>query len=298
MHMTPHPVRGTTTRQPGIDGSKRIAAGVVAAGAVVGLFAGAGSAAATPMAPPGPHKSYVCKYVGKPGVDERLQTGNNPIFIDNHALLGYNGTVTVGQEFKDRQGRSVVIVANTERLNPEPTVADCPPPTPPTPPTTTATFVPPTTTATFVPPTTTATFVPPTTTATFVPPTTTATFVPPTTTATFVPPTTTATFVPPTTTATFVPPTTTATFVPPTTSTSTTTGAVVTPTATSTTATETSFYPLEPVNGGVSKDGTAREVLVTPLRAALVLLVLLALWVVFGGRVPHITKVRTPKDGS
>jgi len=33
------------------------------------------------------HKSYVCKYVDKPGEAERLQTGNNPIWVDNHALF-------------------------------------------------------------------------------------------------------------------------------------------------------------------------------------------------------------------
>jgi len=31
------------------------------------------------------HKVFVCKYVGKPGVDERLQTGNNPISVDSNA---------------------------------------------------------------------------------------------------------------------------------------------------------------------------------------------------------------------
>ncbi len=77
------------------------------------------------------HKSYVCKYVSKPGEAERLQTGQNPIFVDNHALLGGPGDVYVGQEFKDGQFRSVVIVANTPKLNPEPGVDQCPPVTPP-----------------------------------------------------------------------------------------------------------------------------------------------------------------------
>ncbi|MGN6722368.1 MAG: InlB B-repeat-containing protein [Marmoricola sp.] len=72
------------------------------------------------------HKSYVCKYVDKPGQPERLQSGQNPIWVDNHSLLGYNGLVTVGQQFKDAQGRSVVIVANTVKLNPEPSISSCP----------------------------------------------------------------------------------------------------------------------------------------------------------------------------
>ncbi len=73
------------------------------------------------------HKSYVCKYVGTPYVDERLQTGDNPIFVDNHSLLGHDGTTYVGQEFSDKHGKSVVIVANTEKLDPEPGLGDCPP---------------------------------------------------------------------------------------------------------------------------------------------------------------------------
>jgi hypothetical protein len=115
-----------------------------------------GAAGAAPSASThSPHKSYVCKYVSRPGQAERLQTGRNPIWVDNHSLLGYNGTVTVGQEFKDRQGRSVVIVANTPKLDPEPSVADCPPLTPPT----TTKTTPPTTT----PPATTKTTTPPVT---------------------------------------------------------------------------------------------------------------------------------------
>lgn len=73
-----------------------------------------------------PHKSYVCKYVGKPGVNERLQTGNNPIWVDNHAIA-HTDYVNNGDEFKDAHGRSVVIYANVGKMNPEPTVADCPP---------------------------------------------------------------------------------------------------------------------------------------------------------------------------
>ena len=79
------------------------------------------------------HKSYVCKYVNTPGEGEVLQTGNNPIWVDNNSLLGEDGETFVGQEFTDAQGRSVVIVANTAKLDPEPTVEDCPPPNPPPP---------------------------------------------------------------------------------------------------------------------------------------------------------------------
>ncbi|MEP6650212.1 MAG: hypothetical protein ABJA74_09920 [Lapillicoccus sp.] len=114
-------------------------------GSMLAFVGGVGAASAAPSAAPGPHKSYVCKYVSKPGVAERLQTGQNPIWVDNHSLLGYDGTVTVGQQFKDGQFRSVVIVANTVKLTPEPSVADCPPVTPPTtpPPTCTSHCTPP-----------------------------------------------------------------------------------------------------------------------------------------------------------
>lgn len=81
------------------------------------------------------HKSYVCKYVGTPGVDERLQTGQNPIYVDNHSLAPgtANNDTYVGEEFSDAQGKSVVIVANTAKLDPEPDVSQCPAPIGPPP---------------------------------------------------------------------------------------------------------------------------------------------------------------------
>lgn len=73
------------------------------------------------------HKSYVCKYVNKPGGGtELLQTGQNPIWVDNNSISGKD-TVQVGDKFADKHGYSVVIVANTDRLSPEPTVKDCGP---------------------------------------------------------------------------------------------------------------------------------------------------------------------------
>lgn len=57
------------------------------------------------------HKVWVCKYVGKPGVDERLKDGKNPIQVD--------GDATVGTWFKDGQDNSfvldVVTDANTDQ---------------------------------------------------------------------------------------------------------------------------------------------------------------------------------------
>ncbi len=99
---------------------------------------------------------YVCKYVGTPGVDERLQTGQNPILVSVNAI---DGPPVIGAPFKDGQYRSVVIgygePGGGQEGEPEPV---CPPELPP-PPTETTT---PPTTETTTPPTT-ETTTPPTT---------------------------------------------------------------------------------------------------------------------------------------
>jgi hypothetical protein len=71
------------------------------------------------------HKSYVCKYVNKPGGGTELdQTGQNPIWVDNHSIAGKD-VVNVGDKFADAHGYSVVIVANTDKLDPEPSIGSC-----------------------------------------------------------------------------------------------------------------------------------------------------------------------------
>jgi hypothetical protein len=245
--MNSTPDRVSTRRRFTTGTVARVLAGGIAAGSVVGLFATAAPASAANE----PHKSYVCKYVDKPGEAERLQTGQNPIWVDNNSLLGYDGTVTVGQQFKDGQIKSVVLVANTDKLNPEPSIDDCPAPAPPT--TTTST-----TSTTSTSSTTSSTT------------------------------NTTATLIPPKTSTT-------------TSSTSTSSKTTpVTPSSTTATtpATVTTLYPLQPVKAGVTTDATANQVTVTPLRVALVLLVLFGLWVAFGGRLPHVRRVGSPRDGS
>ena len=106
------------------------------------MLTACGVQAAATQQPDGetPRKVFVCKYVGKPGVDERLQTGQNPISVSVNAIP--LGNVQVGSEFADAQGRSVVIAFDTGQ--PEPSVNDCPRPTPPT----TTTVAPTTTKAT------------------------------------------------------------------------------------------------------------------------------------------------------
>ncbi|HET6601254.1 MAG TPA: DUF11 domain-containing protein, partial [Gaiella sp.] len=74
-------------------------------------------------------KVFVCKYVGTPGVDERLQTGNNPISVSVNAIPV--DPVVVGAYFADAQGRSFVLAYDVSQ--PEPDVSGCPQPgVPPT----------------------------------------------------------------------------------------------------------------------------------------------------------------------
>lgn len=67
------------------------------------------------------HKSYICKMVGTPGQDERLQTGNNPIQVDrkdNH---------TIGAMFVDAQQGSFVVGYGfpSEAQSEGPQLSDC-----------------------------------------------------------------------------------------------------------------------------------------------------------------------------
>ena len=73
-------------------------------------------------------KVFVCKYVGTPGVDERLQTGDNPISVSVNAIPG---GASVGAYFADAHGRSYVLAYDVGQ--PEPDVSGCPQPdVPPT----------------------------------------------------------------------------------------------------------------------------------------------------------------------
>lgn len=91
-------------------------------------------------APGAPGSSwYVCKYVGPPGNTETLQTGQNPIFVNEHAIETYPN-VAVGDDFTDAQGHSVVVAGPyappgleqepvCPTTTPSPTVTPPPPPT-------------------------------------------------------------------------------------------------------------------------------------------------------------------------
>lgn len=83
---------------------------------VVLLFVGVATANPAP-------KVFVCKYVGTPGEDERLQTGNNPISVSSNAIKDFQG---VGSYFNDAQGRSYVLALDEGQE--EPDVSQCPQP--------------------------------------------------------------------------------------------------------------------------------------------------------------------------
>lgn len=99
-----------------------IAAFIVAASAV--WYVAFPSSAAT-------DKVYVCKYVGQPGVDERLKDGKNPIEVAVSSIQNNQWNGQVPGYFSDAQDRSYVLGYVGEI--PEPTADDCPgPDNPPT----------------------------------------------------------------------------------------------------------------------------------------------------------------------
>jgi uncharacterized repeat protein (TIGR01451 family) len=108
---------------------------VVAALAVVSATAASvdvdsgGSAGLFRMSGAQKGKVFVCKYVGTPGVNERLQTGDNPIDVSVNAIPDYQG---VGSWFADGQGRSYVLGPEHEANDhvDEPSVSSCPSPAP------------------------------------------------------------------------------------------------------------------------------------------------------------------------
>ncbi|RYC11037.1 hypothetical protein [Nocardioides zhouii] len=108
-----------------------VGAAVLFVGATMSVSAGPASAASSEGQP---EKVFVCKYVGTPDVDERLQTGNNPIEVSVNAIPIYTGQPAsdlIGQEFADAQGRSIVIAVSPVRgggQGDEPTIEDCPAP--------------------------------------------------------------------------------------------------------------------------------------------------------------------------
>jgi hypothetical protein len=110
----------TTTTTPMSAARRLLSISAAATIAAVGLVALSAPAHAAP-----PSKVWVCKYVGTPGDNERLQSGQNPIEVSgNSADKDKDGEVEVGDQFADAQGRSVVVQIGGE----DPGVSICPGP--------------------------------------------------------------------------------------------------------------------------------------------------------------------------
>src|ERR1043165_7139944 len=77
---------------------------------LLGVFRTSTASRAAADAPPNDNKVYVCKYVGTPGVDERRQTGDNPVWVSESATPDPEADgVQVGDRFGDRHDHSLVI---------------------------------------------------------------------------------------------------------------------------------------------------------------------------------------------
>jgi hypothetical protein len=76
-------------------------------------------------------KVFVCKYVGTPGVDERLQTGQNPISVSVQAIQHNEWNGVVPGYFSDAHHRSYVLAYDTGQAKPD--VSTCPTPVGPPP---------------------------------------------------------------------------------------------------------------------------------------------------------------------
>jgi hypothetical protein len=91
----------------------------------LGLALAAGGVPTATANPGASHeKVFVCKYVGQPKVDERLQTGNNPIDVDTSSIKPFEG---VGSYFADAQGQSFVLKW-ADKGEQDPPITDCPAP--------------------------------------------------------------------------------------------------------------------------------------------------------------------------
>ena len=103
-------------------------AGLGALIAALGVFAAVALAGDKPEGPNGEHKVVVCKYVGTPGVDERLQTGNNPIVVDVSSLDdGFTGSFPY--TFSDAHVKSVAVQWTDDQHFDD--LGVCPPPSKP-----------------------------------------------------------------------------------------------------------------------------------------------------------------------
>jgi hypothetical protein len=118
-----------TTTTPVSAARRLLSISTAATIATVGLVAFSAPAHAAPAS----SQVWVCKYVGTPGDDERLQTGNNPIRVSgNSADKDNDGQVFVGDQFADAQGRSVIVQIGGDETDADICSATPPPVIPPT----------------------------------------------------------------------------------------------------------------------------------------------------------------------
>jgi hypothetical protein len=121
----------TTTTTPRSVARRLLSISAAATIAAVGLV----TLSAPAYAADANSKVWVCKYVGKPGVDEMLKEGKNPIKVSGNSVdQDKDGQIFVGDQFADAQGRSVVVQIGGE----DPGAGACSPTPPPTTPPTTA----------------------------------------------------------------------------------------------------------------------------------------------------------------
>jgi len=102
--------------------NKLAAASAVTAIAGAGFLVFALNPSSSVAKPTAPTKVYICKYVGTPGVNETLQTGQNPIDTSVNAVK--EDPIVVGSFFNDQQGRSYVLAFDTGQ--PKPPRSACP----------------------------------------------------------------------------------------------------------------------------------------------------------------------------
>ncbi len=96
------------------QGRRRVGRGTAMAVAVGLAMMGGIATAVTASAGDDAHKVWVCKYVGTPGQDERLQTGQNPIPVSVHSIQHNQWNGVVPGWFSDRQDRSFVLAYKTD----------------------------------------------------------------------------------------------------------------------------------------------------------------------------------------
>jgi hypothetical protein len=117
----------TTTATPRSAARRLLSIGAAATIAAVGMVA----LSAPAHAADADSKVWVCKYVGKPNVDETLKSGKNPILVSGNSVdKPKDGQVFVGDQFADAQGRSVVVQIGGDN----PGLQICSPTPPPVPP--------------------------------------------------------------------------------------------------------------------------------------------------------------------